>query len=266
MAESEQSPEARRRLDELRQRLYRDGASAEDLRRYAALEAALRDPEPAESEAAQEPGALQEAEAPQESDERAPRRTRPLLGAAVVVAVLAAATVGVASSGLLAHRSTPDAARAARAVEDIGDGQTLVLTKSIAAPTRVATTVDGTPTTGQRFHGVGDAVVPLDRSAAPFDGGVASVAISAAEASPVAWRALGLSTRRDWTSYLRVVARGTVDARPGALAPTTFAYTGDPPTRIVVQCPAGLHWTLQVAFLPAVPAPSAESTDRSSLH
>jgi len=73
--------------------------------------------------------------------------------------------------------------------------------------------------------------------------------LSSTKASTIAWRALRLTTRTDWTSYEQVVAQGTVAGRPRVASPIDFHYVGAPPSRISIEAPYGVHWTVLIAFL-----------------
>jgi hypothetical protein len=230
---------AQQRLDDLRRCLYRDGVTEEDRLRYAEERVALLD-----------------AQAPKTgSSSPQPVRHRVLV-ALLATAVALLAGIGAAITARPLHPTTaPTPAASATPLEqgsivDIGGGQTLVQEAGVVTspPTRVVI-VRGTAATAQQYQGTGDAVVALDLSSAPFDGSRGVVILSAARPSPIAWRALRLVTRRDWTSYEQIVARGTVAAGPGIPSPIDFDYVGEPPSRIAIEAPWGARWTVLVAFL-----------------
>ena len=238
---TQESVRAQQRLDDLRRSLYRDGATEEDLRRYSEERAALGDvPVPVTEPAGARMG----------------HHTRRLLVALFATAVVLLAGIGVSITARPVHPTTsPTAAESATplkqgSIEDIGGGQTLVQEAGVVTspPTQVVI-VGGTAATAQQYQGIGDAVVALDLSSAPFDGSRGVVMLSSTKASPIAWRVLRLTTRRDWTSYEEIVARGTVLARPDVQSRIDFHYVGAPPSRIAIEAPYGVHWTVLVAFL-----------------
>jgi hypothetical protein len=239
MTGSPESVDVQERLSELRRRLYRDGATEEDLRRYAEERDSLLGPQQAVSESADVAAA--------------PRRRRLLLVGAAGAVVLAAIVGSVVTAGAmhpLAARPSPTAPApvATGRPLDIGDGQTLVQDADVVTtPTSQLVSTDGAVATRQ-YQGTGNAVVPLDISTASFESGRAVVVLSADQASPMAWRALRLVSRRDWTSYQQVVAQGTVASRAGFVSPVLFDYVGTPPSHVAIEAPHGLNWTLLVAF------------------
>jgi hypothetical protein len=241
VAGSKDSFEVQQRLDELRRSLYRDGATDEDLRRYAEERTALLDdPEP-----------------PTESlSDRTPRRKHRLLVAAAAGAVALFATIGIAVTARPVHpfavpTPTPHAAPVRTGtLQDIGDGQALLQeAKVITSPPIQVVIVGGTAATARQYLGIGDAVVALDLSTAPVDGNSGVVMLSSSKPSPIEWRALRLRTRRDWTPYEQVVARGTVIVRPGIQSRIDLHYVSPPPSRIAIRAPFGVRWTALVAFL-----------------
>ena len=117
----------------------------------------------------------------------------------------------------------------------------------LSGPTPTALMVEGASTAAQRFEGVGDQLVPVSLPTAAFGDQRAVVVLYSAGTSTIAWRALRLATRRDWSSYEQVLARGRVTGLADLDSPTVFGYAGAPPSRISVEAPAGLHWTLVVA-------------------
>jgi hypothetical protein len=238
---TQESVRAQQRLEDLRRCLYRDGATEEDLRRYAEERAALVD--------AQVPVAGS-------SGAGMVHHTHRLLVALFATAVALLACIGVSITARPAHpRTAPTSAASATAptqgsIEDIGGGQALVQQAGVVTspPTQVVI-VGGTAATAQQYQGVGGAVVALDLSSAPFDGSRGVVMLSSTKASSIEWRALSLGTHRNWATYEEIVARGTVLARPGIQSRIDFQYLGPPPSRIAVEAPFGVHWTLLVAFL-----------------
>ena len=82
----------------------------------------------------------------------------------------------------------------------------------------------------------------------------AVVALYSERISTIPWRALRVATRGDGSSYDQVVAAGRVTSRTDLATPNAFTYAGGPPTRIAIDAPVGLHWTLLVA---AANAPAA---------
>jgi hypothetical protein len=228
---TQEPDEAQARLDERRRRLYRVGATEEDLRRYAEHRDAVLERVP--------PAAV------------APlRRHRRGLLVGATGAVLLVALIGVAA----AVQTSPPSPRSSPArattsvVQDIGDGQVLGAQDPVLGPVSTATTVDGTAAVGQHYTGTGAAVVPLDISAASFQGGRVLVSLAAAGHSPIAWRALHLTTRNDWSTSVQVVARSTPAGRDHVPFPSVFAYRAGPPSRIVVDAEPDVRWTLLVAF------------------
>ncbi len=247
MIGTQESVRARQRLEDLRRCLYRDGATEEDLRRYAEERAALLDAQVPPAERVGAPVA---------------HHTRRLLVALFATALALLAEIGVSITAQPAHTTAPKPAAGATpltqgSIEDIGGGQTLVQEAGVVtSPPIQVVIVGGTAATAQQYQGIGDAVVALDLSSAPVDGSRSVVMLSASRTSPIEWRALRLDTRRDWTSYEQVLARGTVIARPGVQSRIDVHYVGPPPSRIAIQAPFGVHWTVLVAFLSgSAPAP-----------
>ena len=219
-------------LDDLRRRLYRAGATDADLQRYLDERRAVVPPE--------EPGPTPPL--------RRPRRWTAVVAAAGVVAICAAA-IGVVLQQPVPRPKPTAAARAPHVVmQDIGDGRLLpVDPDGLTGPTPTAASIDGTASTAQRFDGIGDQVVVAQLSGVESGTDRAVLAFTSAEPSTISWRALRLATRMDWSSYEEVVAMGRVLSDVESATPARFTYAGGPPMRIVVQAPAGLHWTLLVA-------------------
>ena len=266
-------------VDDLRRRLYRPDATAADLQRYLAGRAAEGEEQPSAAIAAHAASAadttdttdtaIAEAEADTtteaadadtasadadtadaDADADADGRTAgrfPRRRAAVGVAVVGAAALLLT---LLPRRpaSTPRPSAVPRAqavVQDVGEGQVLDTGAGTASgATPAPASIRGTAVVGQRFTGRGNAVVAVDPPPGSRGGGRAMIAMTAA-GTAVRWRALLIVTRNDWTSFPVVMARGSATGLAGT--PTTFVYPAGPPTRIAVQAPARVRWTLVVA-------------------
>ena len=246
-----ESVEAQERLDELRRRLYRDGAGEEDLRRYAEVRDSILRIEQPRTEGP---------DAPPAPPLRRRRRAFPIAAVAVAALLLAGVGAGIAAKTSPVHphaastptpkvTAAPDPVSTAEP-QDIGDGQLLVQDASVVtAPSTLSVSIDGSVANAQQFEGTGDAVVPLDVSTAGFSGGRGVVVLSSEAVAPVDWRVLRTGTRTDWTSYQEVLAQGTVLAGSPAPSPILFDYPGNPPTHLAIQAPHGLRWTLLVVFL-----------------
>lgn len=215
-------------VDALRRRLYRPGATDEDLRAY---------------EAARPLETAEEAEEPALS----PRgRHRRLVVVAAVAGVLAVLVAGVLLRPA-AEPARPVAARPSPVLLDIGDGASLdVAAGSASRATAVVTAVDGTPVIGRRVEGRGNAVVDLDpdRSAA---GGRAVIAVASAGTARVTWRVLLDVLHPDWSASVFVLAQGRAEGEGDAVPATTFTFAARPPTRIAVQAPDGVRWAVVYA-------------------
>lgn len=249
--------EARGRLDALRRRLYRDGATEDDLRRYLGARDALTAAEPAPGTASA-PSVAQQSGRPPAAALR-PRRPA-LLPIVAVVAVLVAlvAVAGVAATTVTA-RPSPAATRAAdddRSTTSpvvVGDdGGATAPENGYTTPARIAVSIDGVAAVAWQVHGHGSVYVPVDRAAASFRGGKAVVVLSSPDTVPIAWRAVRLLTRSNRSSNEQVVARSAAANRSGVPRTTVIDYDGDPPSHIAVQAQRGRGWTLLVALTPAV--------------
>lgn len=205
-------------VEALRRRLYRPDASEADRLRYAALVGP--DPEPA-------------AEAPDRPARRA--RRAPVVLVALVTAVVAVSGVAVARAA-----SRPEA-------EPVAVVTPAAPTATPATPVLV---VGRTAGAARSLHGTGSATVALDVSAVPMDSGSFAVLVSAADERPVGWTALGLQTRRDWSSYRKVLGASPARNRLAATRTDTLAYRDDPPRWIHVQAAADASWTLTVTVGP----------------
>lgn len=237
VTESQELVGAQQHLDELRRRLYRADATEEDLRRYDEERAAVlaaQDRAPASS-----------------SDPMKRRRHRLLVGAAAcAVALLAGTGVAVTARPLHPLVAPSAAPSTSNPLQDLGDTRALVPQGNVATrpPTQLVVGA-GAPTAAQRYQGTGDAVVALDPSSASSDGRRIVVMLSSKESAQITWRAVRPTARTEWTSYHQVVAQGTVSSGPGVPPPIDFHYVGAPPSSIEIEAPAGVHWTLLVAFL-----------------
>jgi hypothetical protein len=234
---SQESVGVQQRLDELRRCLYRDGATEEDLRRYAEERAALSD----DQNPLTEPFA-----------DSVVHRSHRLSVAASAGAIVLLAGIGIAVTARPAHPwavPTP-AAHAAPLTTSLPQAAAPIQEANVVTspPTQVVV-IDGTAATAQQYEGMGDAVVVLDMSSVSLYGARGMVMLSSTRAAPIAWSALRLAVRRDWTSYEQVVAHGTVAGGPGGAAPIGFDYVGSPPSRIAIEAPSGTRWTVVVAFL-----------------
>lgn len=233
--------EAQERVDALRRRLYRSDATEEDLRRYLAER---------DADSTVEPTTRQEA--------AAPRRRRLLLPALVLIALVASGT-GLALTPQ--HPTTPPTPSARAAAPDAAFASVVAVAGTLAAdPASPAvrrhvsrrTTADGGTVLSQRFDGSGATVVPLDLTTAPFDGGRAVVMLTTSRRGPDGWRAVRVRTRRDWSSYAEVVARGPSTDDAGIPFATIAPYDGSPPGWIAVDAARDVRWRLEVMFLPPI--------------
>lgn len=235
MTAPQQSPEEDARLDALRRRLYRADATDADRQRYAAeREAVVR------SAATAGPAAAAVAAPPP------PRSHAGLTVAAVVLAALAGMVVGEHLPQPLPHTARPAADRAAQQTFDAGPAFA-VHTAGVSRPASVATSVRGTPVLGQRFVGHGPAVVPVALLPGSFDGGRATVVLTAAQPAPIAWRALRVLSLNDSSSFPVVMAQGFADPGSAVATPSMFVFSGAAPARIAVEAPDTVRWTLVVA-------------------
>lgn len=235
VAEQQGSPEGASRLDDLRRRLYRADATDADVQRYEAERALV-------AEDAPDPPA--EPVAPPATPRH---RAVLLLGATAVagIALLAAVRTGQPAVEAGPASASPSAGRSL--VQDVGEGQVLAVELgSVSDPMSVPVSIRGTAVAGQRFLGRGNAVVAFHPPGAVTDGGRAMVVLTANGPSPVGWRALLTMTRNETTTYPIVMARGQNQQGAGLATPTTFVFPGSPPTRIAVEAPSDVRWTLVV--------------------
>jgi hypothetical protein len=199
-------------LDDLRRRLYRADATEEDVRQYLAGRAAVVP-----------------AEAPPAAQERRRRRGTPV----GVVAVVGALAACVAITAVLLPRPTSAPAPAAtRAAEP----------SRVSGPTLTAVPIDGTATAAERFEGVGDGVLSIHLPSAEFGTLRAAVLVYSSRTSTISWTAM-----RPPSEDASVIARARVTSHVDFASPKAFTYAGGPPTRITVEAPEGLHWTMLVA-------------------
>jgi hypothetical protein len=199
----------------LRRRLYRPGASEADRQRYSAL---VR-PEPDQVE-----------DAPARSVHRAP-----VVLVALVTSVVAVSAVAVGRAAV-----RPETEPAAVATP----------TALVATPPPLVLTVGRTSGPAESVHGTGSTTVALDVSAVTVASGTFAVVMSAADERPVGWKALGLQTRRDWSSYRKVLGSSPARDRRDATRADPLAYRDDPPRWIDVQAAADASWTLTVVAGP----------------
>lgn len=227
------------RTDDLRRRLYRADATAVDLQHYLDV--------PVVPEAPASVDELVLAPAPP------PRRRRVGPGAAVALVVACGIVVAALLQQPLAdqRRWTAPLQPARTVLQDVGSGRILAVDPTqVTGPTPVPIDVDGTPVVGRRFDGVGDAVVALDLPVTSSGAGQAAVAVSSTRGTPIAWRALRVATRKDRSSYQQVIAMQTITSEANFATPMTFTFTGGAPTRIVLEAPEGLRWTLLITAIP----------------
>lgn len=216
-----QQEDAAAELAALRARLYRPGATAEDLRRYETARAAL-EPEPV-------------VVAPEAAPVAGPRRHR-LLAAALVVAVL--------TGGVLARQlsATPSPSAAPRATPSPVDD--LLRWHPERPVTGVRLT--GSPT-AQQFHGRGAGSAQLEARGLPSSEGRLDVLLTTADDAPVLWTATRVDTGPGSIVNVRVLAEHNGTQRRAVPVPVSFLYAGGPPTEVHVQVPSGVAWSLVVA-------------------
>ncbi len=202
-------------VEALRRRLYRPDASEADRQRYSALVG----PEP---------------EPVVEAPARAPHRA-PVVLVALVTAVVAVSGVAVAHAA-----SRPETKPVA----------VVTPPPRTTPPPAVVLTVGRTSGPAKSVHGTGSATVALDVSAVTVASGRFAVLVSARDERPVGWKALGLQTRRDWSSYRKVLGTSPARDRLDATRADSLAYRDDPPRWIDVQAAADASWTLTVVAGP----------------
>lgn len=214
-----QREDAAAELRALRARLYRPGATAEDLRRYEEARAAVS-PEPLVVEPA---------------PDRRPRRHRLLaavLVAGLLVGVVAARQLSAAPSPSAAPRATPSPA------DDLLRWQ----------PERPVTgaRLPGSPAV-QQFHGRGAGSAQLEARGLPSSEGRLDVLLTVADDAPVLWTATRVDTGPGSIVDVRVLAAHDGMQRRAVPVPVSFLYAGGPPTEVHVQVPSDVAWGLVVA-------------------
>lgn len=223
--------EADAALDALRARLYRPGATAEDLRRY---EDALAATTPAGSEVAEA-----EADAPAVRHRRRARTAALLLGAAVAAGSLAAVSVGLAAGAPTAHRAASSASpsTAPPSQNDLR-----------WHPERPVTGVRLASDPGAlQFHGRGAGTAKLDGRGLPSSEGRLAVLLTVADDAPVLWTATRVDVGPGSIVNVRVLAESSGRQRRAVPVPVSFLYAGGPPTEVHVQVPQDVAWGLVVA-------------------
>ncbi|MFD1722084.1 hypothetical protein [Amnibacterium endophyticum] len=226
MPSAEPPPPHEAELDALRRRLYRPDASDADRARYDALRSRLET----------RPSTTAEAPAPRPRPSRRVLLGSALVGALLVVAAVLSATTAPepapTDSRLPSSVVTPPAPDPAQ-----------------ATPVAVQVAGEGGAVTGQRFHGVGPAVVPLITGEAPLTGGRLVVVLTADSASPLGWTALDPRSIGSGPSTPRVVASSPSRPRSGIGTPETATYDGAPPPQIAIDARDRTAWELTVLLL-----------------
>jgi hypothetical protein len=217
-----QRDDATVQLDELRARLYRPGATSEDLRRY---EAALRavGVVPAVAEAA-----------PAVREHRAHGRRTAVLAGALVLAVLTAGAVASrmgASPPALPH-ATPSP------VDDLLHWHPELPVPGVRLADDPAV---------QQFHGRGAGEARLEGMGLPPSEGRLEVMLTVADSAPVLWTATRVDVGPGSIVTVRVLAEHSGTQRRALPVPVVFFYAGGPPTAVHVQVPNGVAWGLVVA-------------------
>jgi hypothetical protein len=202
-------------LGALRARLYRPGATADDLRRY---EAALALPEAEEPDAPTAPAR--------------PRSRRRRVLVAVAAAGLLVAGVPTAR-WLGASSPSPAATPAPAALEWYPDG-----------PVRTVR-LTGDPEV-QQFQGRGAGTAALQSDRLPSSEGRLEVVLTVAGSAPVRWTATRVDEGPGSIVTLRVLGERSAPQTGGVPVPVAFFYAGGPPTAVHVQVPEGLGWSLVV--------------------
>lgn len=206
-------------LDALRARLYRPGATAEDLRRYEAARAAAS---PGPPVVEPDPGPR-------------PRRHR-LLAAVLVcgllVGVVAARQLSAAPSPSAEPRATPSP------VDDL-------LRWHPEHPVAGVRLVDSPAV--QQFHGRGAGAAQLEAHGLPGSEGRLEILLTVADDAPVLWTATRVDRGPGSIVDVRVLAEHDGMQRRAVPVPVSFLYAGGPPTEVHVQVPNGVAWGLVVA-------------------
>lgn len=238
-------------VDALRRRLYRAGASAEDVARYRALLAAQPGPHPTEPRTAGRPSARRALaaraavlaligglalaaltlRAPGPRGEAvttpAPRRPAP-----------SAVALAVPASARTAFVSRLEAGRGA-GVADWFEDHPESRPAQVTTLSRAAT---------EEHHGTGSAEVLLEPSALADRGGRMTVIVTLADDGVVRWRALRTAERTDHSPYAQEVAVRRTPQTAGLPISATVVYAGDAPARLRVEAASGLPWDVVVVF------------------
>jgi len=210
-------------LDALRARLYRPGATAEDLRRYEAARAASS-PEPVAVAATAE-----RVPAPH------PNRRR-LLGAVLALAVLTGGVVARQLSAAPSPSATPHAAPLP--VDDLLHWHPEHPVTGARLPHSPAV---------QQFHGRGAGAAQLEARGLPASEGRLEILLTVADDAPVLWTATRVDRGPGSIVNVRVLAEHNGTQRQAVPVPVSFLYAGGPPTEVHVQVPNGVAWGLVVA-------------------
>jgi hypothetical protein len=231
-------------LDDLRRALYRADATPADLQRYIESQGTAVAAEP-------------ESRDPQPAPPTTPARTRRrfLIGAAsAAVAMTAVTALAVLQQPTTtpALSITPPAPEPRTAFQEIGDGQVLQVDPSRSGgPTPTSVWIRGTAAAAQRFDGTGNAVLTVELPTASSHRQRGVLSVYSSPASSISWRALRPATHPDEEPYEQIVARGTIGSHRDFATPSTFDYSGDAPTRIVLRAAADARWTLLIAGIPS---------------
>jgi hypothetical protein len=210
-------------LDALRARLYRPGATAEDLRRYeTARDATSPEPESVASAAERVPASH-------------PGRRR-LLGAALAVAVLTGGVVARQLSAVPSPSATPHAA--ASPVDDLLHWHPEHPVTGTHLPHSPAV---------QQFHGRGAGAAQLEARGLPETEGRLEILLTVADDAPVLWTATRVDRGPGSIVNVRVLAEHDGMQRRAVPVPVSFLFAGGPPTEVHVQVPNGVAWGLVVA-------------------
>jgi hypothetical protein len=221
-------------LDELRARLYRPGATAEDRRRYDAAQAAAA----ASAAPASAPSAAPGREAPDASPARPRHRRRgPILAAVLVAGVL---TAGVAAARMSAEATSTSAAP--RATPTPGDDLLHWHPERPVTGVRLAS-----DPTVQQFHGRGAGTAQLEARGLPDSEGRLEVMLTVADDAPVLWTATRVDVGPGSIVNVRVLGGHSGMQRRAVPVPVSFLFAGGPPTEVHVQVPNGVAWGLVVA-------------------
>jgi hypothetical protein len=217
-------------LDALRRRLYRADATPEDVQRYRDRLDSVRPPLPTAPPPARPRG-----------------RAAPLLALLLVPSAVAALVVGAQASRpeVLDPVVAAPAPLPARSHDEFDD-EMIATGRTLAGPRDVAVTIAGTAVAGQRYRGTGGAVLPLAAPRGAFDGGRMLVDLTTSGPDRVGWRARAVDLAEPSSSVL--IASGAVRSPVGADPPMLLRYPAQPPTRLEIDAPAGVGWSVLIAF------------------